>query len=96
MSRSTRIVVLPTPTETISTKPTNELERLYTEPETATTLRVSRLTLRKWRINGTGPRHTKMGKQVLYRASEIARYIEERTSRADESSGANEAEDVRK
>lgn len=92
MPRSTRIATPPTPTETTSTKPVNvnsTLEDLYTEPETADILRVSRLTLRKWRISGNGPRHTKMGKRVLYRASEIERYIEERTSSG--SSGANEA-----
>lgn len=90
MPRSTRI----TQNETVSPPPPNlPLERLYTEPETAAILRTSRLTLRKWRINGTGPRHTKMGKQVLYRASEIERYIEERTNRgSSESSEITEKE----
>lgn len=82
MPRSTRITASspPTTTQTVNAHETRTPEPLYTESETATILRTSRLTLRRWRINGTGPRHTKMGKSILYRASEIERYIEERTS----------------
>lgn len=82
MPRSTRITTPtpPTTTQTVNTHETRTPEPLYTESETASILRTSRLTLRRWRINGTGPRHTKMGKSILYRASEIERYIEERTS----------------
>lgn len=99
MPRSTRIVTQPT--DTISTKPVNTHETrtpepLYTEAETAEILRTSRLTLRRWRINGTGPRHTKMGKLILYRSSEIERYIEERTSKSAGSSGENEGNENKK
>lgn len=33
-------------------------------------------TLRRWRLNGTGPRYNKFGRSVRYNASEVVDYIE--------------------
>jgi excisionase family DNA binding protein len=46
------------------------------EPEVADRLRVSLACLRRWRLEGRGPRFVKMGSLVRYPAEELDRWIE--------------------
>lgn len=43
----------------------------YTQSEAADLLRVSPRTLERYRVAGTGPRFVKLGRRVLYRASDL-------------------------
>jgi hypothetical protein len=55
---------------------------LLKEHEVAKLFRVSVQLLRKWRANGDGPEHVKLGKCVRYHPDDIERYISsQRTSR---------------
>jgi excisionase family DNA binding protein len=45
--------------------------------EAAAYLRKPIETLRKWRSQGTGPRAAKAGRNLLYRRSEIDRWVRE-------------------
>jgi predicted DNA-binding transcriptional regulator AlpA len=45
-------------------------------PELAIELGVSEATLQLWRQNGNGPPFVKMGKNVLYRVSDVHRWLE--------------------
>jgi excisionase family DNA binding protein len=46
--------------------------------EAAAYMRTPVETLRKWRSQGTGPRAARAGRSLLYRRSEIDRWIRER------------------
>lgn len=46
--------------------------------EAAAYLRTPVETLRKWRALGIGPRAAKVGKRLVYRRSEIDRWVRER------------------
>jgi len=59
------------------------MEDLLNERETAKKLRISVQLLRKWRANGTGPEHIKLGKCVRYSESDIERYIASQRSCAN-------------
>lgn len=52
---------------------------LLTTGETAAKLRLAPETLRVWRWQGVGPAWVKVGRQVLYRLSEVERWIDDRT-----------------
>lgn len=55
------------------------LENLLTTPEVADRLGVAEITLRKWRIYGTGPRFIRCGANVRYRSSDIESWVSSRT-----------------
>lgn len=55
------------------------VETLLTTPEVAGRLRVAEITLRKWRIHGTGPRFIRCGANVRYRAADIESWVSSRT-----------------
>ena len=55
------------------------LETLLTTPEVAGRLGVAEITLRKWRIYGTGPRFIRCGANVRYRAADIESWVSSRT-----------------
>ena len=50
-------------------------QKLITEKEAAPILNVALSTLRKWRINKTGPSYYKIGNKVLYDVGELAEFI---------------------
>ncbi|WP_083459229.1 helix-turn-helix domain-containing protein [Jiangella muralis] len=51
------------------------LGRLLTTEETARRLRVDPSTVRRWRRDGVGPRHLKMGSVYRYPANELEAWI---------------------
>lgn len=51
-------------------------ERLLTITEVGELLRVPVATLRWWLHNGTGPDHFKIGRRIMYRRSDIERWLE--------------------
>lgn len=51
--------------------------RLLLTPEVAEITRRSEGTLRYWRHIGEGPASFRLGKRVVYRAAEVARWISE-------------------
>lgn len=51
---------------------------LLTTEEVASICRTSPSTVRYWRYTGYGPRGFRAGRRVLYRSSEVARWIEQR------------------
>ena len=51
------------------------MEQLLKEQEAAKLLRISVQLLRKWRAQGEGPKHIKLGKCVRYSLDDIERYI---------------------
>jgi excisionase family DNA binding protein len=55
------------------------LDALLTVEETADLLRVSKSSLDKWRILGSGPRYTRVGRRIRYRSSDLAQFIDSRT-----------------
>lgn len=52
-----------------------EQQFLLNEHETAKLLRVSVQLLRKWRGNGTGPEHVKLGKCVRYSRNDVEIFV---------------------
>jgi excisionase family DNA binding protein len=67
------------------------LEKLViTEDEAAKALNVSVRTLQRWRVEGRGPGHVKMGKKVGYTGRDLERYVE-RCRRQSTSQSAPEA-----
>jgi predicted DNA-binding transcriptional regulator AlpA len=55
------------------------LETLLTTPEVAGQLGVAEITLRKWRIAGTGPRFIRCGANIRYRGADIEAWVSSRT-----------------
>ncbi|MBX4858770.1 helix-turn-helix domain-containing protein [Rhizobium bangladeshense] len=48
----------------------------YTAPEVADRLRVSEVSLARWRSTGRGPAYIKSGGRVLYREADLQAYEE--------------------
>jgi len=55
------------------------VENLLTTPEVALRLGVAEITLRKWRVYGTGPRFVRCGANVRYRTADIESWVFSRT-----------------
>jgi predicted DNA-binding transcriptional regulator AlpA len=51
---------------------------LLTSKEVAAWIRLSDRTLQQLRVNRRGPKYTKAGTRVLYRASDVAAWLQER------------------
>lgn len=60
-------------------KPLKELtlDQLLTMPELSAYLGTPVKTLRRWRLTGYGPRSAKIGRRILYRRSDVDRFIDE-------------------
>lgn len=54
----------------------DKLELLTTE-QVAYELSVTVKTLRRWRQKGKGPKATKIGARLLYRASDVSKWVDE-------------------
>ena len=69
-------------------------EPLLTTSEVARILQIAPITVRKWRLNGLGPRFTRCGANVRYSRADLDVWILSRTvastSEAQDSSGPNE------
>ena len=59
-----------------------------TPPEAAAYLRTTRHVLANWRSRGVGPRYAKLGSKVLYRLTDLEKYVAERIIETVESVGA--------
>ena len=51
-------------------------DRLLREIEAAAFLRLSPGTLRQWRYKGQGPTYQKLSARVVYRLSDLVRFVE--------------------
>ena len=60
------------------------MESLLTERELGAKLKVSLAALRRWRLEGRGPRVTKVERLVRYRERDIEAYLTQRTAGAGE------------
>lgn len=54
-------------------------DRLLNKAETAEALHVSIWLVHKWVQHGTGPKHVKVSSRVMFRESELNRWINEQT-----------------
>ncbi|WP_245491084.1 helix-turn-helix domain-containing protein [Mesorhizobium sp. M2A.F.Ca.ET.037.01.1.1] len=61
-------------------------DALLTGDDVATILRVSKATLARWRVLGTGPGYVKKQGRILYRAETVEKFVtsKERTKTRDE------------
>jgi predicted DNA-binding transcriptional regulator AlpA len=56
---------------------------LLTQEELAQMCDVQVATVRMWRVRGTGPQFTRLGKQAFYRRDDVAAWIEDNLTRQD-------------
>lgn len=61
--------------------------QFLTPAEVAEIFRTKTLILAQWRHHGTGPKFVKLGKNVLYRKSDVEDYINSLESRQSTSEG---------
>lgn len=59
-------------------EPSSAQEWLLTTEEVASICRTSPSTVRYWRYTGYGPRGFRAGRRVLYRSSEVSRWLEQK------------------
>jgi predicted DNA-binding transcriptional regulator AlpA len=59
-----------------------ENQELLTTAEVALITRAPAATVRYWRYLGTGPNSFRLGKRVVYRRQEVARWLAEREQAA--------------
>jgi predicted DNA-binding transcriptional regulator AlpA len=64
----------------------HDMDRYLTKAEVSERLRRPIATLNYWRHMGTGPKSALIGGRVLYRESDVARWVEDQTA-ADHSYG---------
>ncbi len=50
-------------------------DRLITEKEVQSLLRLGESTVQQWRLKGRGPRFVKLGRTVRYRLSDVQEYV---------------------
>jgi predicted DNA-binding transcriptional regulator AlpA len=62
----------------VDAHPSMAPNELLTLPEVADLLRTPAATLRYWRHLGVGPPSFRLGRRVLYRRSELERWVAER------------------
>lgn len=58
-----------------------ELDEVLTPKEAAAALKVHIATLGNWRVEGSGPRFTRVGRSVRYTKNDLAAYLAARTRR---------------
>ena len=51
-------------------------DQLLTQAETSTLLRINVRTLERWRVDGSGPRFVKLGRQVRYERAALAEHVQ--------------------
>jgi excisionase family DNA binding protein len=56
------------------------MEPLLTTPEVAQRLGLAEITVRKWRIKGTGPRFIRCGANIRYRPADIEAWVSSRAA----------------
>jgi excisionase family DNA binding protein len=61
--------------------------RLVTTEEAAEYLGVSRWTLARWRVEGSGPRYVKVGGPVRYDVADLAAWVDERRRQSTREQG---------
>lgn len=54
-------------------------DRLLDKAETARVMNCSVALVHKWVLYGTGPKHVKVGARVMFRESELNRWVAEQT-----------------
>lgn len=64
------------------------MSKLLTETEAADFLAMSPATLRRWRVEGTGPVFTKIGRAVRYPEASLVAYVERNTRSSTTEQGA--------
>jgi predicted DNA-binding transcriptional regulator AlpA len=57
------------------------MDRLLTQAELAERVRRPRATVRYWRYAGTGPKGANVGGRVLYRESDVEKWLDEQFSK---------------
>ena len=62
-------------------------DKFLRTPEAAKLLGVARRSLEKWRVYGTGPVFTKMGRLVMYAESDLDRWATSRRRRSTSDPG---------
>ena len=55
------------------------MEKMLSAPELAEQLDVPEETLQYWRVRGTGPKYSKLGRHVRYDPVDVADWIRART-----------------
>lgn len=55
------------------------MEALLTTDQAAEKLRVAPITMRKWRMAGTGPKYVRCGAHIRYTDDELAAWVAART-----------------
>lgn len=63
-------------------KEANMNEEFYTQADLVKILKISPRTLERYRQEGTGPAFVKTGRRALYRASDVAKWVDARTFRS--------------
>ena len=63
------------------------LNNLVPEKEAAAKLAISLACLRRWRVEGRGPRDLKLGASVRYRISDVEQWLASRPAGGDGVSG---------
>lgn len=56
---------------------------LLTEADVAVALRKSRVTLRRWRVLGEGPRYIRVGRNIRYMKGDLEQWLGSRPSGGD-------------
>ena len=59
------------------------LNSLVPEKEVATQLAISLASLRRWRVEGRGPRYLKLGASVRYRIADVEDWLASRPAGGD-------------
>jgi excisionase family DNA binding protein len=54
----------------------------FTAAQLSEYLQIPEETLRKWRLQGTGPKYVRIGKHVRYRRMQVDRWLEQREREA--------------
>ena len=57
-------------------------DELLTTREVAREYRLTKSSLEKWRVAGIGPCHLKLSRRVMYRRSDIERWLDENRCRS--------------
>ena len=66
-----------------------ERTTLWSQEETAERLRIATNTLANMRWRGEGPRFCKVGARVLYRPTDVAEYLDQRTRTSTSDDGSS-------
>jgi predicted DNA-binding transcriptional regulator AlpA len=65
------------------------MPHLISTPELAAQLGLAEITLRKWRVYGSGPRFVRLGGSVRYRAEDIDAWLASRVANSTSENPSN-------